>query len=55
MDDKVALLHLGVLFNFSQNKNQEIDELKSYQQSTNKFVNWIGEKYPEVWKKWKKE
>lgn len=36
-------------------KNQEIDELKSYQQSTNKFVNWIGEKYPEVWKKWKKE
>lgn len=36
-------------------KNQEIETLKRYRANAEGFVTWIQEKYPDVWKVWRKQ
>lgn len=47
-------LLVAVSIGISYSKNQEIEDLKDYQQNAAEFVGWIKQKYPDVWKVWKK-
>lgn len=46
------LVLVGASITYS--KNQEIESLKRYRANAEGFVSWIQEKYPEVWKVWRK-
>lgn len=47
----LVLVGAGITYS----KNQEIEELQTYQENAGEFVGWIKEKYPEVWKVWRKQ
>lgn len=46
----LVLVGAGITYS----KNQEIEGLKQYRRNSEEFVSWIQDKYPEVWKVWKK-
>lgn len=47
----LVLVTAGITYS----KNQEIEGLKQYRRNSEGFVSWIQDKYPEVWKVWKKQ
>jgi hypothetical protein len=47
----LVLVGAGITYS----KNQEIESLKRYRTNAEGFVTWIQEKYPEVWKVWRKQ
>lgn len=47
----LVLVGAGITYS----KNQEIESLKRYRANAEGFVTWIQEKYPEVWKVWRKQ
>lgn len=59
---KALLIHYGVFLSLTilvgvgitYSKNQEIEELQTYQRNAKQFISWIQNKYPDVWRVWNK-